>query len=212
DQIAFKGNAKAFVRTYAFLGTILPYAVPDWEKLSTFLSLLIRKLPSPASDDAPLDVLETIDMDSYRVEVQSTIEIALSDADAEIEPVPTGAAGARFEPEFDQLSSVVRDFNERFGATEFRDQDRVARFLFEELPEKIRSNGRVQNALLNSDAQNARIEHDRAVDDELLGSLVDHTDLYALYNTDKAFKAWLQDRLFAAARQAQGAFGDPPAL
>ena len=39
------------------------------------------------------------------------------------------------------------------------------------------------------------IEHDRAVDDELLGSLADHTDLYALYNTDKAFKAWLQERL-----------------
>ena len=38
-----------------------------------------------------------------------------------------------------------------------------------------------------------------AVDDELLGSLADHTDLYALYNTDKAFKAWLQERLFAAA-------------
>ena len=103
----------------------------------------------------------------------------------------------------DQLSSVIRDFNERFGATEFRDQDRVTRFLFEELPEKIGANGRVQNALRNSDNQNARIEHDRAVDDELLGSLADHTDLYALYNTDKAFKAWLQERLFDAAKRAQ---------
>lgn len=204
EQIAFKGAAKAFVRTYAFLGAILPYAVPEWEKLSTFLSLLIPKLPSPKSDDTPLDVLETIDMDSYRVEIEAAMEIALNDADAEIEPVPTGAAGGRLEPEMDQLSSVVREFNERFGATDFRDQDRVTRFLFEELPEKIGANGRVQNALRNSDTQNARIEHDRAVDDELLGSLADHTDLYALYNTDKAFKAWLQERLFAAARQSHG--------
>lgn len=204
EQIAFKGAAKAFVRTYAFLGAILPYAVPEWEKLSTFLSLLIPKLPSPKSDDMPLDVLETIDMDSYRVEIEAAMEIALNDADAEIEPVPTGAAGGRLEPEMDQLSSVVREFNERFGATDFRDQDRVTRFLFEELPEKIGANGRVQNALRNSDTQNARIEHDRAVDDELLGSLADHTDLYALYNTDKAFKAWLQERLFAAARQSCG--------
>jgi len=204
EQIAFKGAAKAFVRTYAFLGAILPYAVPEWEKLSTFLSLLIPKLPSPKSDDTPLDVLETIDMDSYRVEIEAAMEIALNDADAEIEPVPTGAAGGRFEPEMDQLSSVVREFNERFGATDFRDQDRVTRFLFEELPEKIGANGRVQNALRNSDTQNARIEHDRAVDDELLGNLADHTDLYALYNTDKAFKAWLQERLFAAARQSRG--------
>jgi len=204
EQIAFKGAAKAFVRTYAFLGAILPYAVPEWEKLSTFLSLLIPKLPSPKSDETPLDLLETIDIDSYRVEIEAAMEIALNDADAEIEPVPTGAVGGRFEPEMDQLSSVVREFNERFGATDFRDQDRVTRFLFEELPEKIGANGRVQNALRNSDTQNARIEHDRAVDDELLGSLADHTDLYALYNTDKAFKAWLQERLFAAARQSRG--------
>jgi type I restriction enzyme, R subunit len=205
DQIAFKGAAKAFVRTYAFLGAILRYAVPEWEKLSTFLTLLIPKLPSPTSDETPVDVLETIDMDSYRVEVETALEIALADADAEIEPVPTGAAGGRPEPEIDQLSSVIRDFNDRFGATEFRDQDRVTRFLFEELPEKISANGRVQNALRNSDTQNARIEHDRAIDYELLGSLADHTDLYALYNTDRAFKAWLQERLFEAARtQSRG--------
>jgi type I restriction enzyme, R subunit len=200
EQIAFKGAAKAFVRTFAFLGAILSYAVPDWEKLSTFLALLIPKLRSPTSDGAPVDVLDTIDMDSYRVEIEAAMEIALDDANAEIEPAPTGTAGGRSEPHRDQLSSVVREFNERFGATEFRDEDRVRRFLFEELPQKIGANGRVQNALRNSDSQNARIEHDRAVDDELLGSLADHTDLYALYNTDKAFKAWLQDRLFAAAR------------
>jgi type I restriction enzyme R subunit len=200
DQIAFKGGAKAFVRTYAFLGAILRYAVPEWEKLSTLLTLLIPKLPSPTSDEEPVDVLEAIDMDSYRVEVEAAMEIALTDADAEIEPVPTGAGGGRLEPDVDQLSSVIRDFNERFGAIEFRDQDRVTRFLFEELPERIGANGRVQNALRNSDDQNARIEHNRAVDDELLGSLSDHTDLYALYNTDKSFKEWLQERLYAAAK------------
>jgi type I restriction enzyme R subunit len=208
EQIAFKGAAKAFVRTYAFLVAILPYAVPEWEKLSIFLSLLIPKLPSPSSDDAPIDVLETIDMDSYRVEISAGMNIALVDEDAEIKSVPVGTAGGQVEPTMDQLSAVVREFNERFGATDFRDQDRVKRFLFEELPEKIGANGRVRNALRNSDTQNARIEHDRALDDELLGSLADHTDLYALYNTDRVFKAWLQERLFAASRGAASLRGD----
>ena len=204
EQIVFKGSAKAFVRTYAFLAAILRYAVPEWEKLSTFLTLLIPKLPSPTGDEMPGDVLENVDMDSYRVEVEAAMEIALTDADAEIEPVPMGSADSFLEPDVDQLSSVIRDFNERFGATEFRDQDRVTRFLFEELPQRISANDRVQNALRNSDTQNARIEHNRAVDDELLGSLSDHTDLYALYNTDKAFKDWLQNRLFEVAKQPRG--------
>ena len=47
DQIQFKSAAKAFVRTYGFLGSILPYGNAAWEKLSIFLNLLIPKLPSP---------------------------------------------------------------------------------------------------------------------------------------------------------------------
>lgn len=70
-QIAFKGGAKAFVRTYGFLAALLPYAVPDWEKLSTFLSLLLPKLPSPAGTDLGPDALDAIDMDSYRAEVET---------------------------------------------------------------------------------------------------------------------------------------------
>ena len=96
-----------------------------------------------------------------------------------------GAVGCRLEPDIDQLSGVICDFKERFGAIEYPTKIGVTRFLFEELPEKIGANDRVQNALRNSDNQTPRIEHDRAVDGELLGSLADHTDLYPLYNTDR---------------------------
>ena len=32
-QVDFKGKAKAFVRIYGFLSSVLPYANADWEKL-----------------------------------------------------------------------------------------------------------------------------------------------------------------------------------
>ena len=35
-QVEFKGNAKGFVRTYAFLSSVLPYNDADWEKRSIF--------------------------------------------------------------------------------------------------------------------------------------------------------------------------------
>jgi type I restriction enzyme R subunit len=38
EQIAFKGAAKIFTRTYGFLGAILPYGNADWERLSIFLN------------------------------------------------------------------------------------------------------------------------------------------------------------------------------
>uniref|UniRef100_UPI002AB6126D hypothetical protein n=1 Tax=Burkholderia sp. BCC1998 TaxID=2817447 RepID=UPI002AB6126D len=34
DQVAFKGKAKAFVRSYGFLAAILTYGHPAWEKLA----------------------------------------------------------------------------------------------------------------------------------------------------------------------------------
>lgn len=68
-QVAFKGKAKGFVRTYNFLASILRCSNVSWEKLSIFLNFLIPKLPAPREDDVTRGILETIDMDSYRVEV-----------------------------------------------------------------------------------------------------------------------------------------------
>ena len=120
-QVEFKGNAKAFSRTYAFLAPILPYSNVEWEKLSIFLNFLIPKLPPPVEEDLSKGILEAIDMDSYRVEVHATMKIALSDADAEIGPVPTGVGTGKPEPEIDRLSNILRMFNELFGNIDWKD-------------------------------------------------------------------------------------------
>ena len=46
-QVDFKGKAKAFCRTYAFLSSVITYNNAAWEKLSILLNLLVPKLPSP---------------------------------------------------------------------------------------------------------------------------------------------------------------------
>ena len=79
---------KGFVRTYGFLASVLPYSNADWENLSIFLNFLIPKLPAPREEDLSRGILEAIDMDSYRVEAESALQISLQDEDGEIEPVP----------------------------------------------------------------------------------------------------------------------------
>ena len=66
-QVAFKGKAKAFVRTYAFLSSVLPYTNPAWEKRSIFLNFLIPKLPAPCEEGLSRGILDAIDMDSSQV-------------------------------------------------------------------------------------------------------------------------------------------------
>ena len=197
-QVDFKGRSKAFLRTYGFLAAILPYTNAEWEKLSIFLNFLVPKLPAPSEDDLSRGILEAIDMDSYRVEKQAVQDLQLPDEDAEIGPVPTEGGGQKPEPEMDRLSNIIKDFNERFGNIEWKDQDKIEKVISEELPFKVASDRAYQNAMVNSDEQNARIEHDKALERAVTDLLAVHTELFKQFNDNDSFSRWLSETNFAA--------------
>jgi type I restriction enzyme, R subunit len=203
-QVDFKGKAKAFVRTYQFLASILPYTNAEWEKLSTFLNFLIPKLPAPKEDDLSKGILETIDMDSYRVEVQEALKIALPDQDAEIGPVPTSGGGGKPEPELDRLSNIIKAFNDQFGNINWKDADRIRQVISEEIPAKVAADKAYQNAMRNSDKAAARLEHDRALQKVVIGMLADDTELFKQFSDNPSFKKWLSDTIFGATYEGAG--------
>ena len=193
-QVEFKGSAKAFVRLYAFLSQVLPYANPEWEKLSIFLNFLIPKLPAPEDEDLSKGILETVNMDSYRAEKAAAQRLSLADEDAEIDPVPAGGGGGRREPELEPLSHIVATFNETWG-TDFTDADRVAE-LIRTLPDQVVADTAYRNARRNSDPQNARIEHDAALRRLITSMVRTNTELFRAYTENPDFRAWLSDQMF----------------
>ncbi|MGE4442400.1 MAG: type I restriction endonuclease subunit R [Desulfomicrobium sp.] len=195
-QVDFKSKAKAFARTYSFLASVLPYTNLDWEKLSIFLNFLIPKLPAPKEEDLSKGILETIDMDSYRVEVKEQIRISLADEDGELEPVPLGGGGGKPEPELDYLSNIVKAFNDQFGSIEWNDEDKIRKVITEEIPAKVAADKAYQNAKQNDDKQNARIEHDKALGRVMMELLADHTELFKQFSDNPGFKKWLSDTIF----------------
>ena len=203
-QVDFKGKAKAFVRTYQFLASILPYTNAEWEKLSIFLNFLIPKLPAPKEDDLSKGILETIDMDSYRVEVQEALTLALPDQDAEIGPVPTSGGGGKPEPELDRLSNIIKAFNDQFGNINWKDADRIRQVISEEIPAKVAADKAYQNAMRNSDKAAARLEHDRALQKVVIGMLADDTELFKQFSDNPSFKKWLSDTIFGATYEGAG--------
>jgi type I restriction enzyme R subunit len=205
EQIEFKGAAKAFVRTYGFLGQILPWSNPGWEELSIFLNLLTPKLPAPKEEDLAKGILETIDMDSYRAEKRESSAIVLGDEEAEIEPVPAGSAGGgKPEPEVDLLSNIIKTFNEMWGDIEWSDRDRVRRIITEELPAKVGADPAYRNAMVNSDRQNARIEHDQALHRAMQSVLADDTQLYKQFSDNEDFRRWLTETVFVETYEPGG--------
>ncbi|MDD0929013.1 type I restriction endonuclease subunit R [Xylella fastidiosa] len=201
DQVKFKGKAKAFVRSYGFFAAILSYGHPAWEKLSIFLNFLIPKLPAPKEEDFSKGVLETIDMDSYRVEAKAALKMAMDDADASVEPVPSGGGGGKGEAVIDRLSVIIKTFNELFGNIQWKDEDKIRKVIAEEIPARVAQDKAYQNAQANSDKQNAKLEHDKALNRVVQELLSDHTELFKQFSDNPSFKRWLTDTVFDATYQ-----------
>ena len=137
-------------------------------------------------------------MDSYRLEVRSVIKIALADQNAQIEPVPMIGGGHMPEPELDRLSNILHSFNEQFGNIDWKDGDKIRKVISEDIPKKVSMDKAYQNAMKNSDKQNARIEHDSALKRVLFELLSDHTELFKQFSDNMAFKKWLAETNFDA--------------
>lgn len=195
DKIKFKSAAKSFCRTYGFLGAILPYGNADWEKLSIFLNLLIPKLPAPREEDLSQGILDAIDLDSYRIEARETMSIKLEDEDAEVNPVPAGKVGHIINPEMDLLSVILTDFNDMFGNIDWNDADNVRRQILE-IPAMVSRDEKYQNAMKNSDKQNARMESERALQQVIFSIMADNMELFKQFQDNPSFKKWLSDMVF----------------
>ena len=198
-QVEFKGKAKAFCRTYAFLSSVIAYSNAEWEKLSIFLDLLTPKLPAPKEEDLANGILEAIDMDSYRAEKQAAMKIALADEDAEIEPVPTDAGGRKPDPELDRLSNILQAFNDQFG-TLFDDGDRVVRRIREDIAPKVAADAAFQNAKANT-PHTARMAHDAALGRVMQVLLKDDTQVYKQFVENESFHRAVTDMVFTIANQ-----------
>ena len=203
-QVDFKGKAKGFVRTYGFLSAVLPYTNAAWEKRSIFLNFLVSKLPSPQEEDLSKGILDAIDMDSYRAEKQAMQQISLPDADAEVEPVPTSGGGQLPEPELDPLSNILRVFNDLWG-TEWDDSDRVHQLITQTIPARVAADTAFLNARQNSDRENARIEHDKALRGVMISVMNDDTKLFKKFMDDSDFRRWLTDTVFGLAYEQEAA-------
>jgi len=200
-QIDFKGKAKAFLRTYGFLSAILPFSRAPWEKLSIFLHLLLPRLPAPRNEDREADILALVDMDSYRSEMQATLSLRLEDADGTLDPYNERGGGRKPEPELERLSKILREFNERWGNIAWEDRDRIAKVIAEEIPAYVAGNSAYRNAMHNANRDKARIEHDTALRQVILGMFTDHQELFKRFQDDDQFRDWLSESVFAATYQ-----------
>jgi type I restriction enzyme R subunit len=76
------------------------------------------------------------------------------------------------------------------------DGDRVHKLITEDIPNRVAADKAYQNAIKNSDKQNAKIEHDKALARVMTAVLKDDTELFKQFMDNESFKRWLTDTVF----------------
>lgn len=91
----------------------------------------------------------------------------------------------------------------RDQASAFGGHSKIRNLITKEIPERVAQDKAYQNAQANSDRQNAKLEHDRALNRVVLELLADHTELFKQFSDNQNFKRWLTDMVFDVTYQAK---------
>ncbi len=90
---------------------------------------------------------------------------------------------------------VVKAFNKLFGNIPWEDADRVRQLITETSPSRVAEDAAFQNALRNSDEQNARVEHANV----LQRVMKDEMKLFKEFTDSEGFKCWMVDTVYRLA-------------
>ena len=145
QQTDFRDKLDAYVRLYAFLSQIIPYADPEPEKLSGFGRALLPHL-EPGRDQEPIDLAGIVELEFYRIQQVSTGAIDLGDEEGGTVSGPKAVGTRDTEDEKAPLSEIIEGVNEQFG-TDFTEGERL--FLRQIQEDAIRQQSVREMALAN---------------------------------------------------------------
>ena len=191
EQDDFKSKAQDYIRKYGFISQIVTFSDLKLEKLFIFLKLLIRKLPA-RREQLPYEVLEAVDMDSYKIQKQKDAQIILEDEEGVVEPMSSGSGAGVVEEEIDPLSKIIKDINERFG-TSFDATDKV---ILNSLSQKLLDNQSLKGSIKNNSENAAKIKFNDLFQEELITMLNSHFDLYKKLDENPELKKFVNDKIF----------------
>lgn len=193
-QIRCKSSIKAFLRTYPFLAAVLPYKSVEWEKLNTYYSLLIHKLPVLKGEDFTEGLIEAIDFDQYRIIKGEEQKIELENSDAEIEPTPVGTPKGKSDPDMAKLSEILDEFN----GINWLDKEKAKQQL-EELPVRLQADEAFVNAARNSDRETAQQQCNMSLMMIIARMLNENTEFCRNYLDNPDFMNFINQRVFQSA-------------
>ena len=202
DREEFRSTLQTFVRLYGYIAQLVSFEDVDLEKLYVFARSLNRKLPKRTGRGLPVEVVDAVDLHSFRIRQTFEGDIRLEQTSGTATPIPTTPPSAVHHPDMDFLSNIVTTLNETFGL-DLTDEHRV---LVERIVQAVEADEEVQAVMDgNNSVSNKRHKVDRAIDDRIFGHVNTSIDLFRKLTdptVNESFKRHLFNRLLARARSA----------
>jgi len=202
EQSDFRGQLTDYVRLYAFLAQVMPFADADLEKLYVFARHLRRLLPADR-EALPREVQQNIDMESYRIQQTGSGKIALERRPGVLDPASTKGPHGTAAEELETLSRIIADLNERFGLN-LGPEHRVT---LGQMMEKLDEDAALDAAARVNTRENVRLTFDQKVEHVIQEIVDSNFELYRRITDDRTFgetvKNFLFDQYLRAHRNAE---------
>nr|MCU0673449.1 type I restriction endonuclease subunit R [Myxococcota bacterium] len=162
----WRGSLQAFVRLYAFLSQVMPYADRELEVRYSFGRLLLKRLPRAERDRVELD--GEVDLHSYRLARLGETDIALNQGEVGEVRGPTAVGTRKATDEEVPLHEVIEILNERFG-TDFTKSDQL---VVEQIIEDGKADAQVQARVAANTFENFSL----SIEETITGLMIDRMD------------------------------------
>lgn len=194
-QVKCKSSIKSYLRTYPFLAAVLPFKSVEWEKINTFLMLLVHKLPILKGEDLTEGLIESIDFDQYRIIKGEEQAIELQNENSEIDPVPVSRGKGPLSPDMQPLSTILDEFNKMFGGIQWENPEKAKEQL-ELLPIRLYHDQSFINAARNSNRETAQTQCNASLLQIITQLLSENTEFCRNYFDNPTFMNFINERVF----------------
>ncbi|WBX78098.1 DEAD/DEAH box helicase family protein [Tenacibaculum ovolyticum] len=195
DKATFKGAIKSYIKVYRFLSQIIEFKDVDLEKKYVFLTFLLKALPYIQSN-LPLDVVNDIELDSYKIQYKFTTSLDLVSEDGEDYGMSPSSTSQKSEEEIDFLTKIIKVLNDTFGL-DLTDEDKVD---FNRVKKSLYQNKELMGYFNKQNSKNnIKDKFEEEVDGELLNFINTKLDFYNKMTDDKAnmlFKTMLFNEIY----------------
>jgi type I restriction enzyme R subunit len=182
-RVEFREKLNGYVRVYAFISQIVPYADPEMEMLYSYGHFLVPHLP--IEREPAIKLTDEVGLQYYRLERVSSGAIRLHEGEAFGVRSPTDVGTGKAKDEKAPLSEIISVLNDRFG-TEFTEEDRL---FFEQIKERaIRNDQIIKTAHANPQLEKFQLGIRKLIEEMMIQRMGENDKIVTRYMDDPEFQ------------------------